>query len=212
MGSTESLVVPDVLIVIDVQNDFCHADGALAHRGADISGMPQVAANNERLAAAYRAAAKPVIYMRTEHGPWTNSVNWSSRMRHLSPEAKEATPICAAGTWGEDFYDVHPQPEDRVITKHRYSAFFMTPLEVVLRAHQATSLLLTGVVTNVCVETTARDAFMRDYRTLVVREACAAPSPEEHRAALHNIDTYFGQVVGIEDVLEAMPDRQAKVS
>jgi ureidoacrylate peracid hydrolase len=87
-----------------------------------------------------------------------------------------------------------------VVTKHRFDAFLNTDLETILRAHDVKTVVLTGVATNVCVETTARQAFVRDYYVVVVSDATAAYSAEEHDAALRTIDRYFGQVVGVDQL------------
>lgn len=195
-SSAGEAALPDALVVVDVQNDFCHVEGAMARRGAEVNGAEEVAETIERLASAFRRAGKPVIYIRTEHGEWTNSAAWTRRLDGSDLAAGDDNPpICAEGSWGAQFYVIRPTELDRVITKHRYSAFFGTELETVLRAKGVQSVAITGVATNVCVEATARDAFMRDFETLVVREGCAANHPDEHEWGLRNINTYFGSVV-----------------
>lgn len=202
--------LPDALIVIDVQNDFCHPEGAMAQRGVDTSRSPEIAEVTERLCSVFRDAGRPVIFVRTEHGPWTNSASWVHRLDE-SPlgKKKDVPPICAEGTWGAEFFKVAPAPEDRVITKRRYSAFFGTDLETVLHAKGVHSVAITGVATNVCVEATARDAFMRDYDTAVIKEACGAYTLDEHNTSLRNINSYFGRVISADDLLPAAADEGA---
>ncbi len=79
--------------------------------------------------------------------------------------------------------------------KHRYSGFLCTDLEMILRARERRSVLVTGVATNVCVESTARDAYMRDYHLVLVDDCCGAVTKAEHEATLHTIRTYFGRVL-----------------
>jgi ureidoacrylate peracid hydrolase len=89
-----------------------------------------------------------------------------------------------------------------VITKHRFSAFHDTDLDLVLRSHGIRSVVLTGVATNVCVETSAREAFVRDYYVTFISDGTATYSPEEQEATLRTIDRYFGRVVPMADVIQ----------
>jgi ureidoacrylate peracid hydrolase len=96
---------------------------------------------------------------------------------------------------------VRPRPDEPVVTKHRYGAFESTDLDLVLRSRGVRTVIMTGVATNVCVETTARQAFLRDYYVVFLRDCTATYSQAEHDAALHNIDQFFGQVAGAEEVM-----------
>ena len=87
-----------------------------------------------------------------------------------------------------------------MVTKHRYSGFHNTDLDTILRAHGIRTIILTGVVTNVCVETTAREGFVRDYYVLLVDDGAAAYLREDHEMTLKNIDRFFGQVTSIAEL------------
>jgi ureidoacrylate peracid hydrolase len=90
---------------------------------------------------------------------------------------------------------VAPAPDEGVVVKHRYSAFVGSRLPVVLRALGRPTLVLAGVTTNVCVESTARDAFMRDHEVVLVEDCAGAFTRAEHEAAVHNVRAYFGRVL-----------------
>jgi ureidoacrylate peracid hydrolase len=108
------------------------------------------------------------------------------------------TPVCGEGTWDGDYYgDVRPMPDDIVVNKHRYGAFYATDLEMILRSHGIRTIVLTGVSTNVCVETTAREGFVRDFYTVVVGDGTAAYSAEEHDTTLRTIDRFFGEIASV---------------
>ena len=94
-------------------------------------------------------------------------------------------------------------PEDRVITKHRYSAFRGTNLDLVLRSRGTQTVILTGVATNACVESTGRDVYMHDYYLVFVGDATATTSQAAHDATLANIDQFFGQVATCEAIVGA---------
>jgi ureidoacrylate peracid hydrolase len=107
-------------------------------------------------------------------------------------------PMCQEGTWQAEFYgDVQPKPGDVVVAKHRYSAFHNTDLDLVLRSHGIRTVALTGVLANVCVETTAREAFVRDYYVVLVGDGTASCVPEDHAMTLRNIERFFGEVSSI---------------
>ena len=92
--------------------------------------------------------------------------------------------VCVAGTWGAEFAGgLAPAERDVVVSKHRFSAFEGTDLDLVLRTHGIRTLVVTGVVTHVCVESTVRDAFFRDYGSVVVDDAVAGWQPEWHRTS-----------------------------
>jgi ureidoacrylate peracid hydrolase len=109
--------------------------------------------------------------------------------------------VCREGAWEGDWYEnIRPGPGDIVVAKHRYDAFQGTDLELVLRSHAIRTLVLTGVVTNVCVETTARAGFVRDYYIAVVEDGCAAYVAEDHEQTLKNIRRFFGVTPAIQEL------------
>ena len=179
-----------VLIVVDVQNDFVHEAGVFGKAGLELGAMQACVENLLPLVDAARAAGVPVIFIKTHHDDWNNTPAFDLRSVRETARAE----ICATGAWGADYYRVRPAAADLEVVKHRYSAFLGTSLEVVLRALARPTVLVTGVTTNVCVETTIRDACMRDYRAVLVADCAGAPTKEEHEGAIHNVRTYFGTV------------------
>ncbi|HEV8309883.1 MAG TPA: isochorismatase family protein [Methylomirabilota bacterium] len=194
------------LLVIDMQNDFCHPDGAVAKRGGDVEPIQAMAPRLRRLLAAARRRGLPIIHVRTHHSPWTNSESWVTRHHGLNVVQ------CFPGSWGADFYaGFEPVSDDRwtpgaheyVVTKHRFSAFIDTDLDLVLRSQTVQTLILTGATTDVCVESTARDGFMKDYAIVFVSDCTATSPATAHQAALESIRRSFGRVVSA-DELEAV--------
>jgi ureidoacrylate peracid hydrolase len=185
------------LIVIDFQNDYCHPQGALGRAGWDLQYVDPAVRRTAAFLDEARRAGIPVVFVRTEHGPWTDSDSWRRRYKDFDIRRD---PVCLEGSWGAEFYGVSPHPKDRVVVKHRYNAFAFSELELVLKSREVRTLLLSGVATNVCVETTARDGFVRDYDVVLLEDCCASYTLAEHQAALHNIDAYFGTVATSADV------------
>ncbi|GLX70569.1 cysteine hydrolase family protein [Paenibacillus glycanilyticus] len=174
------------IIVVDVQNDYCHPEGAIAKLGTDVSSVKNMMPNLHALLEAAQQHHVPVIYLQTNHEKATDSEVWVSRF------ADGINPICHTGSWGAEFYEVSPLPDDIIVKKHRYSGFIHTRLESVLQTLKIETLIMTGVSTNLCVESTARDGFMMDYHIVLMKDACAAFTQEEHDMTVQTVDTYFG--------------------
>jgi ureidoacrylate peracid hydrolase len=186
------------IIVVDVQNDFCHPNGAVARRGGDTTAAMAMIPTLQSFLDAGRSLGVKIALVQTIHTDETDSDAWTSRSGRRSLE------ICREGTWGAEFTNVGPAgPDDVVINKHRYSAFINTRLDSVLRTWQVDTLIMTGVSTNVCVESTARHGFMLDYHIVMATDCCAAYTQAEHDAAVFNVDRYFGRAATAADVIAA---------
>jgi ureidoacrylate peracid hydrolase len=182
------------LIVVDVQNDFCHPDSPLARDGRDLSAAQAMVPRLVTLIDDARAAGVPVIFVQMVLTDATTSeVSREQRLRSR-PHADPSDYICKEGSWGADFYLVSPLPGETIVKKHRYSAFVDTNLDLILRSMGIKTLIMTGVATNVCVESTARDGFMRDYYIVFAADCSACYWPERHDATLTNIEQTFGVV------------------
>jgi ureidoacrylate peracid hydrolase len=186
------------LVVVDVQNDFAGDGGWFDRLGQDLSLMRRAIDDLvDFLPVARAAGVRPIFVQAIYDEKW------------LSPPMLERhqlvgfdTRHCQSGTWGAEFYKVAPEPGDDVIVKHRYSAFVGTDLDPLLRAQRVDTLILTGITSNVCVESTARDAYMRDYHVVVVSDLSATYAQAPHDAMLDNIRRAFGRVVTSNDILE----------
>jgi ureidoacrylate peracid hydrolase len=186
------------LLVVDMQNDFCDLVGTI-HQvyGLDVSASEALLPTLCQLIDAAHAVGVPVVFTRMVNDAGTESVAF--RGRRLVTGGR---PVTRLGTWGAELWRLQPAADDVVVDKHRHSAFHATDLDLRLRSLRRETVVLTGVNTNVCVEATARDACALDYWPIVVSDATGAYTPEEHRAGLHNVDTYFGLVVDAAQVLQ----------
>jgi ureidoacrylate peracid hydrolase len=190
------------VLVIDVQNDYCHEDGVAAHAGKNITFLQQVAPRILGFLEQIRKFGIPIVHIHNEHSDWTISPSW--RKRH-SPNPEPNTP-CQVGSWGAEFYKVIPEDSEYIIAKHRYSAFINTDLDLVLRSIGIKTIILTGIETNVCVESTARHGFMKDYYVVLLEDCVAAKGTAEHEATLFNIRNYFGAVTSSQKLIQAWQD------
>ena len=193
------------IVVVDMQNAFASKKGMLDIAGADISGAQSVVDVIARVLAAARIRQMPVVYLQMGYkadlsdsgGP--ESPNWHKelgiRLMNCRPELKGT--LVTEGTWDFAVVDqLAPQPEDIVIVKTRYSGFARTPLDAELEARGIRYLFFTGIATNVCVESTLRDAFFLDYWPILITDATmAAGPPAVQQITEFNIESYFGWTI-----------------
>ena len=117
----------------------------------------------------------------------------------------ERPPCVQEGTWGADFYgELRPdgRPKEFILDKHRYSAFIGTRLDQLLRSNGVQTIVVCGVATTGCVESTIRDGFMHDYYVVIARDACGDYELARHNNALSKLDLSFGTVVSVADIAQ----------
>jgi ureidoacrylate peracid hydrolase len=190
------------LLVVDMQNGFCHQEGALGRSPLpveyNVAIIPRVAA----LVEAAHGAGLPVFWSRQEHTEF-DAARPRHRIRtHLAKI--EAIP-CLRGTWDAEIVDeLKPLIEDGdlVFSKHRSSCFYNTTLEVELRMRAIDTLIVTGVSTNYCVDSSIRDAYARDFDLIIVEDGCSCNWPDLHEATMKTSAIFHGEVMSTADVLE----------
>lgn len=183
------------LLVIDVQNDFCHPDGHHSCRGADLSTTDSMLPKLEQLIYQARKFGVKPIFIYASHDDWTNSKSWLDRN---NPNGN-----CAPGSWGMDTYRLQVTEKDGRVIKHRYNAFIGTELDMILRSNEIQNVIVTGVATDVCVDSTARHASMIDYFVTVPKDCCATFSPQrDHEAALRLLEDRFAMITTSDDIIE----------
>jgi ureidoacrylate peracid hydrolase len=185
------------LVIVDVQADFCAADGAFGRLGRDLSAVTAMLGPLERLTDAARSAGVMVIFLRFAQTKATESEVY----REQRDRGRAGFRYCLEGTPGVEFFHVAPHGDEAVVTKHRYSGFVNTDLDLILRSNGIRTLVMTGVATNGCVDATARDGFMRDYYVVFVEDGTATYWPEQHEATLRTVRDSYGVVAGCEDLI-----------
>jgi ureidoacrylate peracid hydrolase len=206
------------VLVIDMQNDFCAEGGAMHREGRDLTLVKSMVPRLAQLITAARAAKVPLVWIRNVYntGPnWDLSETWLEQAERRRNGAYLSIPVCEPNAWNGDFYEVKPEPSEVIVTKHRYGAFESTDLDLVLRSKGIRTVIMTGVATNVCVETTARQAFLRDYYVVFSNDCTATYSQPAHDMTLENIDAFFGQVASATEITacwQAAPARLRAVT
>jgi len=170
------------VLVIDVQVDFVAPEGFCALRGADVSKAPAMVSQIDRVVTAARRCGLEIVFIRLETSPQTDS---PAMLAHVARRGHAGgAALCREGTPGAQLWGVTPQEGDIHVVKSRYDAFLETPLDARLRQRGVEVVIVTGVSTDCCVDSTTRAAFMRDYDVIVLADACAAANTADHAEAL----------------------------
>lgn len=208
------------VIVVDMQNAYAKKGGMLdLGVGIDEARTGPVIAANQRLLPAARAAGVKVIYLQFGYkpdlsdagGPQSPNVRKQMAIRMIKERPADRDKLIVEGTWGwEIIGELKPEPNDLVVKKARYSGFAGTTLENQLNSADIRYILFTGVATNVCVESTAREAYFREFWPILVEDAMDHTGPDFTReATLYNFESKLGWVTRTEDVLRMLERGQA---
>ena len=202
------------LIIVDMQNAYASPGGYLDLAGFDISGAAPAIEKIREAADAARAAGMPVIFFQNGWDPdyveagGPGSPNWhkSHALKTMRRRPELQGTLLARGGWDYGLVQaLPPQPGDIVVEKPRYSAFFNTNLDSLLRARGIRSLVFTGIATNVCVESTLRDGFFLEYFGIVLHDATHQAGPDFiQKATLYNVEKFFGWVSSVEEFRNAL--------
>lgn len=209
------------VIVVDMQNDFATRGGMFDRAGIDIGPICAIVDRSARVLDAARAAGMVVVYVKmgfhedlSDAGK-PDSPTW---LKHLPLHAGEpivapdgtTSRILIRDTWNTDIVDaLRPHDEDLQLYKHRYSAFFCTDLDEILRARGVDHLIVLGATTSVCVEATVRDAMFRDYHCVVLEDCTAEPiaadaSRSNHDASILVLELLFASISDSGSLLRAL--------
>jgi nicotinamidase-related amidase len=198
------------LVVVDMQNDFVRVGAPL-----EVPEARETIEVHRRLLDAFRALGMPVIYTKFLAGPrptlmweWSPQIAppvcscWKGFQRHYPDIDKELD--CS------DIIDeLYPDLSEFIVEKFGYGSFHNTHLDDILRAHHVESVFVTGTVTQICVEETARESFKRGYRTTVISDAVSSYVPDLHAAVLKNFALKFGWVSTADEVIAAVKQKAA---
>lgn len=188
------------LVIVDMQNAYLSKGGYIDLVGFDVSGAPPVIAETARIAMACRAVGLPVIYLQNGFSPDQREAPPSAPVWHKSNALKfmrmneaYAGRLITHGTWDHEIVpELAPQHGDIVVPKARYSGFAGTTLEQVLSSRRIRTLLVCGVASNVCVESTIRDAYHREFFPIMLTDATMAAGPGQQQATEFNVEHFFG--------------------
>lgn len=202
------------VIVVDMQNAFASRGGLLDLAGIDICGADAVVSVIASVLDAARASGVPVVYLQTGYKP-----DLSNGGGDGSPNPRKETALClmrarpelkgrllTEGTWDFEIVEaLKPRADDLVVLKTRYSGFAGTTLDSSLRVRGIRNLFFVGIATNVCVESTLRDAYFHEYWPVLVTDAAMqAGPPEAQQATIFNVESFFGWTLRSQSLIDAL--------
>lgn len=209
------------VIVVDMENDFAAKGGMFDRAGIDISGAQRVIAPTAKVLSAARAAGMKIIYLKMGYHPDLSDLGASdsvNRTRHLrmgvgqtirAPNGRESR-VLIRDTWNTDIInELKPQAHDITVYKTRFSGFYQTDLDATLKKLGIKYLIMTGVTTSICVDSTVRDAMFRDYLCVLLKDCMNEPigsnlSRTNHEASLLTAEVLLGWVSDSSQFLKAL--------
>lgn len=209
------------MIVVDMENDFAAKGGMFDRAGIDISGAQKVIPPTTKVLSAARAAGMKVVYLKMGYQPDLSDLGAAdsvNRTRHLklgvgqtirAPDGRESR-VLVRDTWDTDIVDeLKPQPQDITLYKTRFSGFYQTQLDEILKRFGIRDLIVTGVTTSICVDSTVRDAMFRDYRCVLLKDCVSEPIGSNlprtnHEATLLAVEVLLGWVSDSAEFLKAL--------
>ena len=192
------------LVIIDMQVDFGSPDGEMARRGADVTACQAAVKKAEALTDAARAAGVAVVFVRLlTHPGGENRIMRESKERQKENKGDSEPDLCALGTRGADFIGPQPRAGETIVSKTHFSAFARTGLADQLHALGVDTLVLAGLTTECCVQSSAWDAFERDFHIVLAEDACAAYEDELHRNSLRALALSAAIVAPVKDLISA---------
>jgi ureidoacrylate peracid hydrolase len=202
------------VLVVDMQNAFASKGGMFDLSGIDIRGAQRLVEVIQQLLDPSRHAGIPVVYLQMGYDPklttsgGPDSPNWHKELAlRLIRQRPELTgKVLTEGQWDwEVVEELRPQADDLVVNKTRYSGFYGTPLDSMLRTRGIRTLFFAGIASNVCLESTLRDAFFLDYWPVLLRDATMqAGAPMLQEATVKNVEAYFGWTLTASEYVHAI--------
>lgn len=188
------------LVVIDMQNDFCAENGYIHNaQDVDMSANKPLAARIGKLVEAAREIGTMVVWVKAIYD---HDLLPAPLLSKMLIKGKGAV-CCASDSWGADFYEIGPIEGEQIVEKRCYSAFHNTQMDDILRRRGIKSLVMTGVATNVCVESTLREAFFHGYYIVMPPDCVGSANLPLHEATIKSVEFIFGHVpksTGVMDI------------
>lgn len=187
------------LLIVDMQKDFLSLEGKLAQSGQDLAAMRATIKPIKKLILAARQVKIPIIFTQMVDG--LNYRDEVGEYRFSKKEKQEENICVLEGTDGAELSEISPEKQDKIIVKHNYCCFYQTKLNQYLRSNGIKTLVIAGVKTNACIDTTVRTAYHQGYFVVVPKECVASDDKPAHQKTLENIERYFGDVVSLKKIL-----------
>lgn len=194
------------VLVIDIQNDFCDDNGIFSRQGLDVKPAQKAAQRIKRFIDEIRRYDTPIIYSRQIEAEDISPANLKRQF------AGWINGVCAPGSWGSGFYRIRPTESEYILEKRTYDVFSNPELKRILDEHEIKTLVIAGVNTDICIDTTVRRAFTEGYQIVVPKDLVATMNKAGEKYYLTAFDRFFGEVVHSKTVLSYLSEHQARSS
>lgn len=197
------------VVVVDMQNDFC-ADGGYIHttQNADMSANKPLSERIGKLVEAARDVGAMVVWIKAIYD---HELLPAPMLSKMLDKGKGAV-CCASGSWGADFYEIAPTADEFVVEKRCYSAFHNTQFDDILRRRGIRTLIMTGVATNVCVESTLREGFFHGYYIVMPPDCVGSANKPLHEATIKSVEFIFGEIPESNEVMAVWAEASASAA
>ena len=196
------------LCIVDVQYDFASEHGYGAKYNTNPQAVHAAIGNMKRLYDIARENHYPIYFIGLKTSASTDSEVWKTFMGRKGYDPQDLFSVCRENTIGCDFYEIEPQQGDHVIYKAKYSAFIDTDFAEQLQFRNIDTLLICGLTTECCVDSTIRDAYHRDFSVFIIGDACAAYRQDFHDVSLAILEESFAINVSTDDVISTFPHQE----
>jgi ureidoacrylate peracid hydrolase len=192
-------------VVIDMQNDFLDSAGYFARRGLDVARLARAVEPIARLREALPGEMRTLFTVQLYEPDGSDDLQRAHRLRPARLARSGGEAPCARGSWGAGIVGaLAPRPQDAVVAKRRFDAFYQTDLELLLRCWGVKTLVFGGVVADVCVETSLRSAYVRDFDVVLAAECTAAWSDRDMRQTVRAVESHFGVSAANSRIIDAL--------
>ena len=184
------------ILVVDIQNDFCHDKGVFAKQGLNVNPAQLVTPRIKSFIAEVRKYGLPIVYSKQIESDEMSPDNLRKQFA-----SGKLVPVCAPDSWGSELYELEPADGEHVLVKHTYDLFSNPELTRILKDHEIATVVITGVNTDVCIDTTVRRAFTEGYNVVVPEDLVATMNAEAPPHYLPVFDRFFGTVTDSSKIL-----------
>lgn len=191
------------VLIVDIQNDFCDDNGIFAQQGLDVKPAQEVAPKIHEFIEEVRQYSVPIIYSKQIEAEDITPANLKRQFASGKLKA-----VCAPGSWGSEFYQLKPIEGEYVLEKRTYDVFSNPDLKRILDEHKVKTLVIAGVNTDVCIDTTVRRAFTEGYQIVVPQDLVATMNRAGEKHYLAVFDRFFGEITDSKTVLSYLSQKE----
>lgn len=184
------------VLVVDIQNDFCHDDGIFAQQGLDVKPAQEVAPRIQEFIDEIRQYDIPIIYSKQIEAEDITPANLKRQFASGKLKA-----VCAPNSWGSELYLLQPTDDEHILEKRTYDVFSNPELNRILQERKIKTLVIAGVNTDVCIDTTVRRGFTEGYQIVIPQDLVATMNQAGAKHYLDVFDRFFGDVTDSKTVL-----------